>query len=323
MKEEKKILFTLNGLEVREGSTYIVKDKPDGDAPSGFVKAGVSKLPSDGVDESFQVRFESINGKQGVWDTGFYVYSPCYKGLPDADKKAIVQKLVKDVLTPYRAASGIKDAFDEANEEFFKNTNFKVFTGLVYNTDNPVDLMNLYFALRTYQVAPQGAHGDSKYRECSYILVDTTKNVKEKDKRNIAQFEAVGLFQTLFENDREKLISILHWLNFRVAANPDKYTLITMFQEYVSGSYDKAQTFLNLADDASTALGLDKISIYRRLKEVLNKSNKITKSPKGVLFYDGDIELGPDLKAAAENIAKNKDLKRVKNEVLLSEDSEL
>ncbi len=322
-EREKKVLFTINGFEVKENSIYSVSDKKDGDAPTGFVKAGVSKLPHDGVDETFGVRWVEVSRGKGVWDTGFYEYSPCYDGMSDEERKVMVSSLKKSVLDPYKKAIGDPTAFDQNDNAFFDNMLFKIDSRKVYNTENPIQRMELYFALRAYQVAPRGAEGDSKYRLASYVLNDNTKKVKDKDDLNVITFKATGVFQKLYENDRERLIAVLNWVGLKIGIDPDEGTLISMFAEYIRESYSRTKAFLDIVTETETEIGLNKLNIYKRLKEIVNKSNKITKSPNGTYFYDGDVEIGPDLKAASENIAKNKDLNRIKKEILLLEEEEL
>jgi hypothetical protein len=326
MSKEKAVLFTVAGFEVKPNTVYTIGDKKDGDAPDGFVKLGVTKLPSIGIDETFQPRFirrDPNNPESGVWDTGFYDYSPCYDGLEHAAKSATVKALTKNLLEPYRAATGQPEAFELTNKEFFDKLMFRVYSGKTFNTSDPVQAIELYFSLLSYQVAPKGSEGDSKYRMAAYTIFDNKKKVKDKNETSIAVFGAIGVFTKLYENDREKVLTILRWVGINTPQEVDKETLIGIFHEYVKDSYDKAKVFLNACEEADTEIGLNKFNIYKRLKEIANKGNKISKSPNGIYFYDGDIEIGPDLKSASENIAKNKDLNRVKKELLLLDDEEL
>jgi hypothetical protein len=235
---------------------------------------------------------------------------------------AQVKALNANLLKPYRAATGNQEAFKEGNEEFFKRTNFQVYSGQVFNTNNVIDLMTLYFALRAHQVAPEGRQGDSKYREASYIIVDKNKDVKEKDRRKSLKFSAIGTFTSLYQNDRERLYAILGWSGLPVSESVDQMTLVSMFDEFIEGKPDRAEFFLNTEKDSNTKIGLEKILIYRKLKDTISKNTRISKVPNGSYFYDGNIELGSDLKASAENIAKLKDLSKIKAEILLLEGEE-
>lgn len=314
---ERKELFTINGFTVRENSNYVVRDKRDLSAPSGFIEAGASKLPSDGIDEVFHCRYvvKGANGR-GVWDTGFYKYSPCYENQDPEAVSIMVENLQKKVVEPYRAAVGDENALSQNDDDWWTKQCFRVHRGQVFNTNNPESLLELYFALRTFQLTPKGQEGDSKYNNSSYIVVDINKDIKTKDEKALEKFKAIGVFTTLLEQDKEKLFAILEFIGMPVSDTLDDTTLIGMFDAYLGGTIDKSLAFNNVIKEVEKEVGLAKVNLFKKLKEVANKSDKISKSPKGIYFYDG-VEIGEDLKAAAENIAKNKNLNRIKKELLL------
>jgi hypothetical protein len=316
---EKKILFTINGFEVREDSTYVVKDKVDMDAPSGFIKAGVTKLPSKGVGESFQVRWvKSSNGRNGVWDTGFDEYSPCYSTASKAEAKEMVKAAVENVLKPYRKATGIADAFDKGNEQFFLTTNFSIFSGKVFSTNDPIALAELYFGLLTRQLTPKGQEGNTIYNDSSYIVLDITKDKKVKDERAIDKFEATGAFVGMLKSDRERLLNILDYMGLTFSKSVDDTALIGMFSDFLDTERNGgSKNFLKLVEESHTDTGSDKLHLYRVLKHLTKKGTKV-KRVSGILYYD-DVEIGPDLKSAAENVAKNSSLASVRNELILAE----
>lgn len=316
MAKKGQVLFTVNGFTVTKDNIYLIKDKVDGDAPSGFVRAGVSKVPNPGVDESFGFRFiaTELGGNKGSWDSGFYNYSPCYENMEEKAITSIVKKRTTSILEPYRKATGMKDVFDLENQDTFEEEIFTIKTGQRLNTNNPVHVMTLYAALMAYKVAPSGSEGDSKYRESSYIVVDTTINKDQKDEKVMAEFEAIGIFNDLIKSSPDILESILTWIGIKYSAASDTGTVYSMFQKQVASSSITAQAFVELAESAGSDKGLDKLVIYQKLKEML-KSGKVTKSPQGIYYYD-EHEIGPGLKPAAENIVKTAGLKEVRNEIL-------
>lgn len=315
--EKKTLLFEINGFEVYSNSTYLIKDKKDGDAPTGFVNAGVSKLPSDGIDESFQCRFHptSPDGKKGSWDTGFYEFSPCYIGVDQKRVKEIVASLRKNVLVPYQKFMGDENAMEHTNPESLKHTNFKVKSGRVFNTNHIPDVMELYFALRAHQVAPIGSQGDSKYRGASYIVVDTTKAVKDNEEKINSTFDAITLFSTVHTSDKDKLYAILYWMDMKPSESISKGTLSNLFFEVIKDSQQKCETFINLVAECEQPIGREKVFIHKYLKENFTKSPKITKQPNGMLFWE-EHEIGADYKSAAENLAKSPGFADIKKEIL-------
>lgn len=320
-KSERKFLFSINDFEVYSDSVYVVNDKRDLDAPSGYINVGVSKLPSRGVGETFQVRFESRdNGRTGVWDTGFDEYSPCYKSKSQEEAKAIVKGLRANLLNPYRKVIGVEDAFEKTNEAFFLKTRFHVYSGKTYNTNDPVDLMELYFGLLANQLTPKGQEGNSKFNDSAYVVIDINKNLTIKVSRNIEKFKAIGAFQGMLQADRDRLMAILEYSGLSFSSSVDDNTLISMFNEYLDGGTkdNRIELFNKLVDETDNTQGMEKIYLYRALKVEFKKPNsKITKSG-GIFYYDG-VELGPELKNSVENITKNSKLLGVKKDLLLAE----
>lgn len=320
MKEE-KLLFEVDDFKVYKDSIYVVRDKEDLSAPSGFINAGVTKLPSDGVSDTFQCKYVRKSASSGVWDTGFNEYSPCYKGLDKDVVKYKISLLEENVIEPYRLEVGKRDALSHSDDNFWSSTNFRIYAGQVFNTDSPSDVLTLYFALLTKQITPKGYEGDSRYNQSSYIVVDVTKDVKKKDERSAKKFKAVGMFEMLLSSDRQRLLAMLNYANLVVAPTIDDDAFRGIFDQYLnsSNSNSNTDTFLRLVEETNEEEGRAKIDIYLKLKDLYNRSNKVTRNPNGIYFYE-EKEIGPDLKSAASNIAKTKDLKQVKKELLLGDE---
>ncbi len=318
----RKTLFVIDGFEVKENSTYVIKDKVDMDAPTGYIKAGVTKLPSRGVSETFQVNFISRDGgRTGTWDTGFYEYSPCYRDVDSSEIKTLVTGLKKNLLLPYRHAIGDDSAFELSNNAFFDKTNFKVYSKKTYNTLDPIDRMELYFGLLTKQITPKGQEGNTRYNDSSYVVVDVSKDIKIKDERALSKFSAIGAFTAMLKTDKPRLVSILHYTGMNFSASIEDSVLIGMFNDYLSGENDdKTKAFNRLVEETETKEGLEKITIYKAIREAYKKGGKVTKI-SGLYFYE-DKEIGPDLKNSAENIARNSSLASVKRDILLADDED-
>jgi len=321
MKEVKE-LFKIGNFTVRKNSKYVLKDKRDMDAPSGYIQAGVTKLPSKGVSESFQVRWISsdASGKHGVWDTGFDAYSPCYKDIDRSQAELIANGLVANLLEPYRTATGNPKAFEKIPDDhsFFDGLNFKVYSGKTYNTNDPKDAIEVYFGLLTGQMTPKGQEGNTKYNDSSYVLVDIDMDHKVKDERALSKFAAIGAFSAMMISDKELLFSILGYLGINVSQSVEETTLIGMFNDKLESSIDDIATSFNrLVEESKTKAGREKLVIYSILKDKFNKG-KLSKI-SGLYYYD-DVEIGADLKNAAEAITKNTKLTNVKKQLLINED---
>lgn len=314
-KKKEDILFTVNGFEVRRGSTYKILHKRDADAPSGFIQAGVTKLPSPGVGDTFQCRFDRKSKK---FDTGFYTYSPCYANKDRAEVDIIVKNLKKNLVDPMEQLDG-EGQLEHTNQEYWDSKRFFVEADMVLNTDDPEDAMLIYFGILTHQLTPKGEEGDTSYSDSSYIIQDTTKVRKLKDERAANKFKAIGVFHTLLEQEPTKLNMILSYLGIDYSDSVEDETLMSMFDEYLQRSEDRIISFNNAIEKSKDKKGMEEISVYSSLKkEVLKSKSKVIKSPNGVLFFE-DTEIGQDLRSASENIAKNSDLKDIKMELILED----
>jgi hypothetical protein len=318
----KEKLFTVEGFSVYRDSVYVIKDKPDMDAPTGYIVKGVSKLPSRGVGDSFQVNFKSRdNGRTGIWDTGFFEYSPCYKDMPAEEIKPVVMALKKNLVTPYKKASGIADAFDEGNDKFFADLSFNVFSGKTFNTADPLSAVELYFGLLAHQITPKSEIGNSKFEDSSYVVVDINKDLKIKDEKALDKFRAIGSFTSMLSADKNRLFAILKFAGLNFQSTVEDAVLIGMFNDHLAtNNEDRVKFFNDLVEETNEEQGLHKIFIYRTLKELSVKGGKVSRT-NGLFFYDG-TEIGADLKSAADNVAKLQKLVHIKKELLSLEDED-
>ena len=316
--EDKKILFTLQVFDEKDDSIYLVTDKVDHGAPTGFQTAGVTKLPSDGVATTFHCPYKRISATDGVWDSGLYPLSPCYEGMDEKIVDARVKGLMKNIVEPYRKAVGKTDALDEHNHEFFDKHNWSVEEGKVFKTKNPIDRVALYFALLNREVVPKEKKGDTSFSDAGYMIVDVNEKVKKRDADASMQFEAIGIFEELYKTDKQKLNKILYYLGKNMAADTKVEAYRGMFRDYLGASATNVEVFNKLVSESNSEAGLARLDIYYYLKNRDTRNPKVTKHSSGVLFYE-DTEIGADLKTAAENIAKNPGLSKIKKEILFAE----
>ena len=321
---ESKTLFIVNGFAVKADSSYVVKDKKDMDAPSGYIQAGVSKLPSRGVGDSFEVAFISTDGgRSGVYDTGFFEYSNCYRELSMDERKPIVAALKKNLLNPYRLAKGNPTAFENGTEgeAFIKTQRFMVQSNKTYNTSDIESAMELYFGLLTRQITPKGEEGNTAYEDSSYVVIDLSKDRNVKDERALNEFKAIGAFSSMLGADKERLFAILKYIGMTFLPSIAESSIISMFNDYIrNNNSDKTDIFNSLVVETETKLGLDKVHIYKALKDLSTRATSLTKS-SGIYYYN-DIEVGSDLKNAVDNINRNPKLVQIKKELLLTEDED-
>ena len=320
MSKGKKLLFEVGGVQIYTESIYVIEDKEDLGAPSGLIKRGATKLPSDGVDESFQCAYKATSATTGVWDTGFHEFSPCYRGMEETVVNAKIETLKKNLVTPFERSVGVDGILAHNNDSFWATKNFKVFTGKSFDTTYPEDLLTLYFGLLNGELTPKGSEGDSKYNSSPYILVDKTQAVKKKDQKTSDLYKAIGIFEEFLKSDKPRLIAMLNYSGLVVSPTVSNDSFRSMFNEYLSmASGTNIGQFLRLVEMTSDEEGREIVEIYIRLKAAYGKGTKVSKNPNGVLHYE-DTEIGPDLKSAASNIVKTSKLDHIKRDILLGEE---
>lgn len=318
-KVDTDYLFEINGFKVRDNSIYEIIDRPDPTAPSGMVKARLSKTPQKGVGDVYCVNGEANSMGKYTWDTGFYPESPCYFNYPDeASKKTMMNAVVKNVLKPFRNIHG-EEAFDHKNnQEFFDTWSFRLASKRKLNTAKPEERMELYFALLTGFLAPEEDYGHPRYKDSFYMVVDIDKVTKTEDEMYTLQASVISQTQTLITTDKSKLIAVLMWMDLPVVQDTEPGTLTRIIGEYTKDSVDRSKSLISLISQAETQLGLDKFNVHRKLKEISQtRLDKLSKTAGGVWFYDG-IEVGGDLKTAADRISREANFEQIKVQILNS-----
>ena len=314
MSKAKKVLFEAEGLTVFENSTYTVQHRPDPSAPSGFQSMGATKLPSDGIDETFYARWIGEIGDEGIWDTGFYEHSPMYAGLEEAEVKKIVDRRIERVLEPYRKVTGNKDAFALGHPSVSK-IGFKVWEGQTLNTRNPKDVMTLYFALLKRKVVVDDNLGDTSYDSAPYRISNMNESVTNQEKEAVSEMDAIFEFKMLQKNDQERLRLILNYVGLNIDTDSKPSAQALSFKRLIKRK-DDLEAFLRIAEESESEKGLDKLAVYDKLKTQARTGGELTRAKNGVYFYE-EVEIGADLKVAADVIAKQAKFKDIKAKILL------
>lgn len=322
MPVEKGLLFEVNGFKVYDNRVYYVKDKIDYDAPSGFEKAGVTKLPHDGVTDSFTIRFKQTGGaqsKEGVWDTGFYPSSPCFRNISESQATVLAKNNVKNVLVPYTKSTSIsEDKLSHSSDNTWWDSKImQLYSGKTFNTARPEERFELYFALLRDRLTPEGQEGNSKFKSSSYVVIDIESNKKRRDEKTELEFKAIGTFMGLMQTDKPGLIKLLDYVGLNVAETVNDSTLNSMFKTFIETSESKMKLYLAMVDEFDTKDGRAKIDIYHILRKKYPNGG-VTRSKSGEFLYDG-LEIGGDLKTAAQNIATRSEFKTIKEQLLLAD----
>lgn len=318
MSSTKELIFESNGFQIKTNSLYKVTGREDINAPSGFVAEGVSKLPSEGVANSVPCRYHIIDGQtgQGVWDTGLHESSPCYHDKSKEDVKTIVSSLRSHIVNPYKKANGKSNDLDHNDDEFWLKYSVNLFDGRVFNTDKVKDRLDLFIAINNFSLTPKGKEGDPKYKNSDYCIVDLEKATDFKKQKASDKMNAVKNFAKLEAKNRTLLLNLLYFNELNVADKIDEDTLNFSFQEWLERKPQNSELFNNtyerVIDDEKFE---EKINLYKKLSILFKAEKGITKKSSGKYFFK-DIELGTDLKHAAENLLIDTELGETKQEII-------
>lgn len=312
------VLFEVDGFEVKKNTVYIVKDKLDLSAPSGIQEEGATKVPSEGIGDTFRAPFDIATN---VFDTGLYEYSACYKGKPREAVKLIVQNLRDNVIEPYMQSKGI-ESFEELshkNLEFWDENKFYVDRKTFFNTSDPIDAFKLYYTLRQRRAAPKEKLKEPIYNLTEYLLVENSRDLKISEQRSQDRRRANAAYLEL-ETNKGLLVDVLLYMNLRVSTSKTSEAIYLDFENKILSSPQKVEEFLRVIDKVTTERGREEIIIHSILRNP--KNSKEVKTNAGNMVEFKGVELGPDYKSAAKKLTYDKDLEDLKGDLLFLEDED-
>jgi hypothetical protein len=315
--EEQDVIVKVNGLEIRRNSVYKISNKPDKTAPDGFQKVGTTKLPSEGIENSVACRYviQNANTKTGVFDTGFFVGSPCYAGLDDNVKSEKVKALKKYIVSPYETIHGDL-CLDNKNLEFWDSFSISLYDGRVLNTANPDDLLDLFIAVNSFELTPAGQEGSPQFNMADYIVEDKHTAMDVDKKRTNARFKAIGTFSMLGIENETKLINILKHLSvIRPNIKPNLVDLQSYFEIWLNKDYQNADAFNKLYEKAKEDEGYNDIVLQVKVMTMI-LNGKLTKLG-GQYQYKG-VDLGVDSKSITQKLKTDTELVEIYEEIMLT-----
>lgn len=311
-------LFNVNGLSVKEKAIYKIENRYDANAPSGFRAHNSTKLPSTNVGNSVQIPFVITNRatNDGIWDTGFFEKSPCYAGEDSTRVKERVKALNTYVVNPFEKLKGIPGILEHSNDDFWSSYTVELWAGRYFNTDDPMDLLDLYAAMHSGELAPESDQGNPKYKQADYIIIDKVKERSAKKHKAVSNATAIGKFYALVNENPKKLLMLLKYVGIsNLASKADDETLITLFMQWLDRGEKNAEIFLNLLDECENKQFEEVIYLYSTLRTLFEKGKGITKNTMGDYVYNGQA-LGKDLKHVARNLVASPDLSDIKAQIL-------
>lgn len=307
----KKTIISVRGLDIKSDSIYKVVGKPDNTAPSGFVELGVSKLPSEGIGDSVGCRFvqRGQDPQEGLFDTGFYLESPCYSSVSDTAAKEMVKSLNKHVVEPFEKIYG-KGKLNHNNHEFWKDYRVFLTDGKIFSTSSVEDLLGLYIAMNSFQLTPKTDIGNPAFNDSNYCVEDKDRVRTINQERADNAITAISKFGDLVKTNKDLLVQVLQYIKVNGITNKTDVSVMNgAFYEWLNRNNENAQVFIKAVDLAQNKDTEDVIPLYIKLQKAIRQREVSTEG--GYLMYKGK-RLGADLKTAAFNLNSKKDLEDAK-----------
>lgn len=293
---------TVHGFEIKSNTIYQVVPKPDEDAPDGFRRERTTKMLSPRISESVGC---VKNPNTNTWDTGFYLYSPCYKHVPMEERELKVKNVVENIKDPIENIYGGGDRLNQNNDEFWDDYSFEIANKTIFNTAEPRDLLNLYMGVLHGTLAPKDKASTEQFRGAMYCVVNKNEVIDRKLSKDLNYNKAVGSFYAMMENDKPGLIGILNFIGLPATIDTDEVTLNNSVTNYLKNKQSGDQNteiFLETFNYAKTESGKREIQIYQDLKE-LAKKGIIRK--EGTEYRLGETNLGTSFKVAAKTVSND------------------
>lgn len=309
-------VISINGLDIKKNSLYKIIDKADNNALDGLRDYGSTKIPQEFMGTSAQCPYDISTE---TFDTGFYIYSPCYKGLDQEARIKHVAILQELIVEPFEKVYGI-GILDNKNEKYWTEYNIDLEEGRIFNTANIKDFLDLYIAMRGFELTPKSKNGDPMFAKSQFFIEDREVTSKKRNERAQNYMSALENFFIMMTSEKHKLISVLKYANMNAANAMDSTTpnsnINSLFKSWIDEDVKNVDNFLRVSAMVNKKAGLEEVTLYSILIKML-KANKLQKI--GEEFSYEDSILGADLKSAAKNLATKPSFKEVKNKILQEE----
>lgn len=281
-KKDNTIILNIANSSIKIGETYEVSPKRDKSAPDGMQEKETTKFLNEGNKEVRSIYFDE---SRRAWDTGFYSESFCLKGTMATDQDVKLYNL--HIRVPYEKAFGVDCS--ETNNEFWDKYRYELKTYASFNTEDPKSRFDLFHALVQGKLCEVGEK-DSILQRANYTIRNIEAVKSTEDLRLEDKYSATTDFLTLLKGDREKLNSILEWIQMSDVSSMDegvlRSTFLRSFDNPKTG-YDFARRFLEGLKMYDSDNGKKQMEFFRIAQKLVIK-NKIDKK-HGALYLDGTL----------------------------------
>lgn len=312
-------IIKIYDFSIRTGTIYEVVEKMDANAPKGFQEFSTTKYlfnktynlePGAYFDESIK-----------AWDTGLTENSKMLTAaIPDEKvRKTAVQNLQKYIVEPIEKMQG-KDRLRQTpdNDDYWLNFNVRVGKGVSFNTDNPIELYELYLLVASRKLTPKNLGSHPSFRQSQYTVVDRQENYNRKVDKTQRRMTAIGKFYQLLSSNKETLVNILNYIGIPAKMNQDDSVLMVSFERFIddkNNSFQNDKIFNEAVELQGTKKGAEQIHIFNKLKEISASGNNRLSVKSGDISIDG-VYISNTLKSAAEEISKKKEFLKLYSDIL-------
>ena len=305
---QKEVLFSVYGMEIREDSLYEIQEKIDPSAPDGFQKENTTKILNENVIDSFPVA--SWDESLKSWDTGLTLDSKLLaKAFPDdIERGRVVKQLTAKVVKPFEdriGKGGLRPTSD--NNEFWDRFSVRVSRFKVFNTAKVEELYQLYSLLVKKTITPKAHERHPEWRNSAYTVVDKEEAVSRAELKSSQKATAYGLYFQL-KNSKD-LPTILDWVNVKIQKTTPDTTKDAIFDRFVSDEKNGNQNtkdFIEAVEMFNDEKQSEIFGIHARLKEMHRKGEGIVLRKQEI--YLDDQYVGNNFKVAAKKILETPEL---------------
>ena len=317
--------ITIHGTTLRtEPCIYQVVDRVDLDAPPVYVELGASILPSADIQQCPTLML--YDDYSGVYDTGLYPESPCYRGMPKDEVEEQVAWLTKNIVEPFDAEKGLNP---ETGKSYLHHQNYEFWDKFIICLDGMTrldpsystrDLLVIYGIIRSGYVAPEDDNiGKSvKLRGAKFTIKDGAKRENRAKTAAIKEYNTTTRFDKLLASNRKGLVAGLKYRKCDVNDNMSDMDLIFYFKEWVKRNPQAHDLFDNIVEMLKDDVGQQTIWIYTAL-EKLFFAQKLRQV--GVEYWYEGESLGIDFRQIAIDLATTSKPDKLKVRKALLEDS--
>ena len=309
-------IVNVYGLVIKTNSLYIIQNKLDKSAPDGYIKAGTTKLPSEGIGNSVSCRWQDLGNGRGIYDTGLFEESPCYNTKTSAEKATIVKSLQKHIVKPYQELylNGGSETLDAKNTAFWDSYTVDLYEGRVFNTEKVDELLALFVAVNSRDLTPDIMMGSPEFGQSDYVIKDSESSMSVAKQRIKAKMDSSYHFMGLLATQKQDLLTILKYLNIvathQEANELDLQSAFSLWIEKDVQNPDKFESTYTKYTESEK--GKEEIILTVQVKKYI-ELGRIKK--EGTEYLYKGTPLGKDLRSCVMNLKDDEDLTLVKDEI--------